>query len=272
MTVLAATAMAGPPVFVGRDVPAAERRPLAEFDHRQWSQLLKQYVDDEGMVDYGGWQSSPEAIRALDSYLNGLSTAELNVENARNAQIAFWINAYNALTIKGILREYPTSSIRNHTAKLWGYNIWKDLKLWVGGEPRSLDMIEHEILREMGEPRIHFAIVCASIGCPRLLNQAYDPVQLEQQLDVNTRHFFADRRKFMVDEPGRRVRVSPILDWFGEDFGQRPPDRLKWIAPYLDERSRDVAIDPRASIEFLDYDWSLNDGTQRTTDQAAAKR
>ena len=132
--------------------------------------------------------------------------------------LAFWINAYNATTIEGILQVYPTSSIRNHTAKVAGYNLWKDLPLLVGGKPHSLDAMEHQILRKMGEPRIHFAIVCASVGCPRLMNEAYTPDRIEEQLALNTRDFFSRSQNFQVDQSGV-MHVSSILDWFGEDFG-----------------------------------------------------
>jgi hypothetical protein len=107
------------------------------------------------------------------------------------------INAYNAVTVRGILREYPTSSIQNHAAKWLGYNIRKDLLLLVGGQPYSLDQIEHEILRKLDEPRIHFAIVCASRSWPRLGNRAYTAADLENQLDFNTQAFFADPGNFL---------------------------------------------------------------------------
>ncbi|MCP4172364.1 MAG: DUF547 domain-containing protein [Fuerstiella sp.] len=114
------------------------------------------------LMAWRAWHSSAVDIRALDRYL---STGRAN-QTTKNGKLAFWINAYNAATIRGILREYPTTSIRNHTARLFGYNIWKQLQLYVGNKAHSLEGIEHQVLRKMNEPRIHFAIVCASIGCP----------------------------------------------------------------------------------------------------------
>ena len=128
----------------------------------------------------------------LAEYLRHLSQASRSQQASPQARMAYWINAYNALTIHGILREYPTSSIRNHTAKVFGYNIWDDLLLPVGDSHFSLNQIEHEVLRKMAEPRIHFAIVCASNGCPPLSNRAYWASQLEQQLAEGCRRFFAD--------------------------------------------------------------------------------
>ena len=161
----------GGDVIVGSHVPAAERVSLDRIQHAEWDGLLKKYVNSSGLVDYNSWKSSHADIVALEHYLSHLSRS--NGQGTKDQQLAFWINAYNAVTVKGILREYPTSSIRNHTAKFVGYNIWKNLKLQVGDQQVSLDGMEHQILRKMGEPRIHFAIVCASIGCPRLLNEAY---------------------------------------------------------------------------------------------------
>ncbi|MCH8863367.1 MAG: DUF547 domain-containing protein [Proteobacteria bacterium] len=112
----------------------------------------------------------------------------------------------------------------------------------------------------MGEPRIHFAIVCASIGCPRLLNHAYTPQRLESQLAENTGDFFARRGNFQVDPSGRRVRVSSILNWFGDDFGSTPQKGLAGLARYMpDEASRRLVAGQGFSVSYLNYDWSLNE-------------
>ncbi|MEE8450922.1 MAG: DUF547 domain-containing protein, partial [Thermoguttaceae bacterium] len=169
-------------------------------------------------------------------------------------------NAYNALTVYGILEVYPTSSIRNHTAKLIGYNVWDDLLLPVTGKKYSLNAIEHKILRKLGEPRIHFAIVCASIGCPRLLNEAYTPEKLEAQLGKNTRDFLSRQRNLRVDLNRRQVRVSSILDWFGEDFGPTPQKALARLAQSMPNDATARLIEQGDfSVEYLDYDWSLNE-------------
>lgn len=256
--------LAGPTVTVGQNVSPAERIPVERIDHSAWDSLLKKYVDSSGMVNYATWKASARDVAALDAYLDHLSSASFTPRSDVKAKLAFWINAYNAVTIKGILREYPTTSIRNHTAKLVGYNIWKDLQLLVEGRPNSLDQMEHEILRKMGEPRIHFAIVCASVGCPRLLSEAYAPNRLEEQLTANSRAFFADSGKFRYDAQRRTISVSPILDWFGEDFGRTKAEQLRRIAPYLpDPAARALAESGDVAIQFPDYDWSLNDQAGR---------
>ena len=198
-------------VVVGVNVPSARQVPLSRIEHDVWDKLLRTYVDPNGMVNYQAWKRSAANTQALEQYLQQLSYS--NGQGSREEQLAFWINAYNALTIKGILREYPTTSIRNHTARVIGYNIWKNLKLIVGGRPVSLDEMEHQILRKSGEARIHFAIVCASIGCPRLLNEAYLPDTLDEQLTANARAFFADSSKFRYDASRNVFHLSPVLQW-----------------------------------------------------------
>ena len=255
-----AASIAGTKVTVGRMVAAGEQISMDRFSHAGWSKLLARYVDDAGMVNYAAWNASPTDVDALDQYLSGLSRAGVAIESSRAAQLAFWINAYNALTIKGILREYPTSSIRNHTARIFGYNIWNDLLLLVGGKPYSLSQIEHEVLRPMGEPRIHFAIVCASRGCPRLLNKAYTAATLEDQLNGNARRFFGDQSNFQYDAQSGIIRISSIMSWFAEDFGRDGSEQMRRISPFLpDEAARNVATSAGVRVSYLDYDWSLND-------------
>ncbi|QDV25520.1 DUF547 domain-containing protein [Aureliella helgolandensis] len=244
--------------YLGGKVAVEHQIPLSRIEHSIWNDLLHKYVNQQGMVQYTTWKSSAADMQALDKYLESLCYS--NGQGTQKEKLAFWINAYNAVTVKGILKEYPTSSIRNHTAKLFGYNIWKNLKLVVGGKPISLDEIEHQVLRKMKEPRIHFAIVCASIGCPRLLSEAYVADQLDAQLTLNAESFFADPSKFRYDASRQAFSLSPILDWFGEDFGSSEATRLQTIAPWLPTpEAQQAAASGRGAITFLDYDWGLND-------------
>ncbi len=164
------SANAGEKWYVGAKYRESDLVSIDRINHSLWTRLLQEYVNQQGEVDYAAWKRSNEDLKLLDRYLKQLSLGNPAVRATRSAKLAFWINAYNAVTIRGILREYPTASIRNHTAKLFGYNIWKDLLLIVGRRPYSLEEIEHQVLRPMKDSRIHFAIVCASISCPRLLN------------------------------------------------------------------------------------------------------
>jgi len=240
---------------------------MDQIDHTSWNTLLVRYVDESGMVDYRGWKASATDVQALDEYLASLSRANPQAVASREAELAFWINAYNALTIKGILREYPTSSIRNHTPVAFGYHIWKDLLLVVGDDAYSLNRMEHEVLRKKGEPRIHFAIVCASIGCPVLLNEAYVSERINEQLTTSARRFFSDPTKFNDDTSQGTINLSPILKWFATDFGANIREQMATIAPYLpDEAARQLATSGQASVSYLSYNWDLNDqATHRRT-------
>ncbi len=261
-----ASGLAAQTITVGQKWEADKQVSIHQIDHQPYSRLLSKSTDHQGMVNYAAWKSSKPDQQILETYLKSLSQADRSQPASREARLTFWINAYNAVTIHGILREYPTSSIRNHTAKLVGYNIWDDLQLIVGDDQYSLNRIEHEILRTMNEPRIHFAIVCASIGCPRLLAEAYTADRLEQQLAENSRHFFADPNKFRADFASGKLHVSPILQWFGKDFGAKPAERLRTIAPYLpDEASRQLAASGKAKLAYLGYDWNLNDQASTQT-------
>ncbi|KLU07507.1 Uncharacterized protein DUF547 [Rhodopirellula islandica] len=252
--------LAGAKVNVGQNVPARQQISMDEITPSQWDALLKKYVNEKGEVNYAAWKQSAEDMQTLDAFLSHLSSANPNAQASVPAKLAFWINAYNAVTVRGILREYPTTSIKNHTAKLFGYNIWNDLLLTVGGQPFSLNQMEHEVLRKMGEPRIHFAIVCASRGCPRLLNEAYTATRLEAQLTTNTKVFFANPNNFQYDPAQQLFRLSSILDWFGSDFGSDQAAQLRRISPYLpSQQAATAAAAGVGTVRYLDYDWGLND-------------
>lgn len=247
------TALSAKPVSIIGDLPE-KTISIKNIDHSAFNNLLNQYVDSNGDVDYIGWKAKDE--ESLKLYLESLSHANPAKKAPEEHKLAFWINAYNALTIHGILEKYPTSSIRNHTSKLFGYNIWKDLKLQVADTAYSLDDIEHQVLRKMDEPRIHFAIVCASHSCPRLLSQAYNANTLEGQLNDNAKFFFASEKNFRIDEKKKTVYLSSILNWFEEDFGDNSSDVLQSIQPFIPETSQDIS---NWKVKYLPYSWKLND-------------
>ena len=253
------SADAKPPL--GRKWSASQQLSMDQIDHSGFDLLLRKYVDADGYVNYRAWKASAADRKALANYIVQLSRAPSRQRSSRNAQLAFWINAYNAVTLEGILQEFPTTSIRNHTSKL-GYNIWKHLPLLVDGRTHSLENIENKILRPMGEPRIHFAIVCASIGCPRLKNEAYTADNLQQQLADNTRDFFSRRQNLQVDSARRTLHFSSILKWYGRDFGRTNADQLSYLRPYLPAVARQVASQG-ASIRYLKYNWNLNDQSRK---------
>lgn len=225
------------------------------IDHTMLNGLLDKYVDDDGNVDYEAWKKSDS--RALNRYLarmGGVDAGSL----AREEKLAYWINVYNALTIRGILEFYPLGSIKEKVSRFGGFNIWDDYPVLVKGVEYSLNHIEHKILRKMGDPRIHFAIVCASRGCPRLRNEAYVGATVDEQLEDNARDFFMRAQNFRTDRAASVVHLSSILKWFGEDFGKAEPDVLARISAWIDDPVVKSLINRGAKVRYLDYDWTLN--------------
>jgi hypothetical protein len=219
--------------------------------HATWDKLLQKYVKD-GTVDYKGFSSE---IKALDVYLEKLEKEDLS-SCSPGQKLAFWINAYNAFTVKLILNHYPIKSIRKINNP-WGQRVWK-----VAGQTLSLDHIEHKILRkEYKEPRIHLAIVCASIGCPDLQDFAFRGDKINEQLVLVTKKFFASAKHFHIKEDGDRViiYISKIFNWFGKDFGKNKEERIAFMLTYLDQSTADKIKQAKSlKIKYLPYDWNLN--------------
>jgi hypothetical protein len=220
----------------------------SSISHQAWSVLLQKHVDQVGWVDYEGFLADKDR---LQSYLDLLSKHPPATNWSREEQLAYWINAYNAFTVKVIIDHYPLESIRElHTLPLVA-TIWHEEFFEIGGQPASLDQIEHRILRkEFNEPRIHFAINCASVSCPVLRNEAYTASQLENQLTEQARSFLNDPIRNQIGS--EVVKLSKIFRWFSGDFTQQGSllDYLNQYAP--------VVIAPDADVEYLEYNWSLN--------------
>lgn len=245
--------------------PSRETRPrevvrvgFGQYDHRALDNLLQKYVDSRGDVDYATWQTDQKDRAALLSYLRGMNSLDPAVRSSLASEMAFWINAYNALTIEGILQLFPTRSIKDHAPDANGFNIWDDFKLPVGGSEYSLNDIEHKILRKMGDPRIHFAIVCASKGCPQLSQRAYFADSLDQQLAYSAGLFFHTPEKFSYDVGRGQLGLSPIIKWFADDFGRSDQERLQYLAQFMPAEAGRLAASGSATISYLNYDWNLN--------------
>lgn len=251
-------------VTVGGNGTAA-RIALGDVDHSAFDALLQKYVDRQGLVAYARWKAEAADVQALDDYLAHLASADPEQAASRPAQLAYWINAYNALTLKGILGVYPTSSIRNHASPVkydprLKQNLWFDLYLQAGSRKVNLTEIEHQILRPMGDPRIHFGLVCASRGCPPLRQNAYTPANVEAELDANARRFFGREENFQAYEDTRTIHVSELLKWFAEDFGKTPADGVRSLRRFYPEPDTLTWIDREPlKIEYLTYEWDLND-------------
>lgn len=232
----------------------ASGRPV---DHSVFDRLLRKYVDENGLVNYKAWKGQDE--ETLRNYLQSLEKVGPHPPGL-SERLAFWINAYNALTIQGILEFYPVKSIKDKVNRILGFNIWDDYPMTVNGKAYSLNDIEHKVLRKMGEPRIHFAIVCASVGCPKLRNEAYKGVKLDLQLEDQSTFFFTQQRNFRIDRAGRTVYLSSILDWFGEDFGGSDRAKLDFASKHLsEEKDKEFLRSGELKVKYLDYNWSLNE-------------
>jgi hypothetical protein len=233
------------------------------FDHSAYQSMLSHYVQ-EGQVDYLGLKTNR---KALDAYLGSVGTLERKQYEwmPENEKIAFWLNAYNAATIKLVMGHYPIKKRASWKALAFPSNsiqqipdVWNRPALEVFGEQVSLNHIEHEILRkEFKEPRVHFALVCASLGCPVLRNEPYFTDQLGLQLNDQVSAFLADPKKFHYNPNSDTLYLSPIFKWFKKDFEQ-----VGGIPSFLKLHLSDEvgkSISEKTKIEWLDYDWSLNE-------------
>jgi hypothetical protein len=227
--------------------------PALAFDHAQWDALLKKNVVvlDGGKASrlrYGDVDGG--ALRAYLQKLSGVSEGEFK-QWSRDEQMAFLINAYNAFAVAKILTRYPDIHSIWDFGKLFG-NPFKDEFFTLLGRKTSLDGIEHGLLRKnYREPRIHFAVNCASVGCPMLREEAYVAARLDRQLEEQVFRFLSDRSRNRFRNG--RLEVSKIFDWFKEDFEQRQA----YFARYAGVLG--FAAGGEVPITFLDYDWSLND-------------
>jgi hypothetical protein len=231
--------------------PPAPVEVQAGLDHAEWSRLLRTYVDERGRVDYTSWKASADDREALRDYLSRLAVPADPPANGDD-RAATLINAYNALTICWILDHYPTRSIRSVPDSFTGQ------RHRLGGRAVSLDQIEHEALRPTVGYRVHAGLVCAARSCPPLAREAFAAATLGAQLDAAMARWLAREDLNRFDPASGRARVSAIFDWFAADFDRADgvPAVLKRHGP---EAARVVAARPDLKVEYLDYDWSLND-------------
>ena len=233
-------------------------------DHQLFTEILKDHVKN-GLVDYENLRKD----NRLPKYLDQLSNTDI-AELSRNEKLAFWINAYNAFTLYIINENYPVESITNlHTGGriigyLLGKTVWDKEFIEINGKKYNLNNIEHKILRKMKEPRIHFAIVCASISCPELRNEAFEAERLETQLEEHAIKFINDPSRNKFDLEKREARISEIFNWFEEDFGDNEEEVLLFISRHLPKEIADDIINklPEWDVSYMDYDWGLNEYTK----------
>lgn len=231
--------------------------PARAFDHSHasFTQILSSHVRGENF-DYAKLSKNPDALGA---YLDGLAKVGKSDFNGwqKNEQMAYLINLYNAATLKLVIDHYPVKSIKDIGGLLG--SPWKKKVVSLFGEKVTLDHIEHDLLRpKFNEPRIHFAVNCASIGCPPLRNEAFRAADLETQFEEQALAFLRDTSKNLFDAKTKTLRLSPIFDWFKEDFVKKSGSVGKFVAPYFTEKERAVIRGGGINIKHTDYDWSLN--------------
>ncbi len=228
-----------------------------EIDHKHatFTAVLKRHVKDEN-VDYAGLKKDSGELNAYLDALAAVPEAAFKKWEQKQ-QMAFLINLYNAATLKLVIDHYPVKSIKDIGNVVKG--PWKQEVVRLFGKLETLDHIEHDLLRpKYQDPRVHFAVNCASIGCPALRAEAFQAAKLDAQLDEQARAFLQDRTKNYLDPKNKTLHLSSIFDWFKEDFTTKSGTVEKFIAPYFNEADRQVIEQGGLKIKSTDYDWKLN--------------
>lgn len=225
---------------------------IAQPSHKDFDLLLKKHVDAKGGVNYEAFKNDADQ---LNDYLVEMMLEPPAREWSDDEKLTYWINVYNALTIQLVLKYYPIKSIKDigSIIQIPFVNTPWDVKCFEikDGEELSLNNIEHGIIRkDFNEPRIHFALVCAALSCPKLLNEAYDPARLDAQLTAQTKGFLANGSKNKISPD--KLELSKLFNWYGGDF-RKNGTLVDFLNPYTS-----VNIDNKAKTSFLNYDWSLN--------------
>ncbi|MEJ1223252.1 DUF547 domain-containing protein [Sediminicola sp. 1XM1-17] len=212
-----------------------------KVDYTIWDNLLKKYVDKDGNVDY---KSFRKEIGLLNSYLDQQTKNPVSEYDTKESKLVYYINLYNAATVKLILDNYPLNSIKDLKGP------WNRKVVTIRDKQFSLGDIEHNILRKMDEPRIHFAINCASYSCPKLLNEAFTVEKLEEQFQRTAESFVNDPKRNTIRKD--KAMLSQIFKWYKKDF----TDKMS-LYEYINQYS-DTKLNKDTSIDYINYDWSLN--------------
>jgi hypothetical protein len=232
-------------------------------DHTLFTEILQDYVHD-GKVNYRELCQD----NRLETYIAQLAATNPDTISDEKASLAFWINAYNAYTIKVICDNYPINSINElHTGGMYigtilNKTIWDKDFVIINNQKTTLNHIEHEIIRPLfQDPRAHFALVCASKSCPPLRSESYEGYKLEEQLDDQGRIFFKDSSNNFFEIDKKEAHLSKILDWYSKDFGKKNKEILLYITRFLpDDLAATIKANPEGwDINHTKYDWSLNE-------------
>ena len=212
------------------------------FDYKNYTSLLSKHVSNKGKVNYDLLLTNKAD---LDKIIAEFEKTYPTNSWSKNEILAYYINSYNVYTLKKIIDNYPTKSIKNIG------NAWDDKFIALGSKKISLAYIEHSILRKMNEPRIHFAINCASYSCPDLANVPYLPNTIESQLEAATKDFINDSSKNSITSD--EIKISEIFNWFSGDFKTKNSSLIDFINKYAT-----LKVEENAKIKYLKYNWNLN--------------
>lgn len=239
----------------------------APLSYEPYAEVLAAYVDEQGFVDYQGLQANRQLLDQFNASLAAVDSATYDSWTEAE-QIAFWVNAYNSLTLKSIVNESP---IKDSIKDIVG--VWRIKKhpVLAEGKTFTLNNIEHDVLRvDFNEPRIHVAINCASLGCPDLRIEPYTGDRLDAQLDQQVRRFLTNPKGLQIDREADIVYLSKIFEWFGEDWkasygvdsgftgNANEQAVLNFISSYLEADDQAYLAEGNYQVKYIDYDWSLN--------------
>ncbi len=236
-------------VFAIVGVLTAAPAIAAPFDHSAWESVLRRFVDDDGRVAYK--DLAADGRGALDGYLHALASAQPDGWPSA-AQIAFWLNAYNAMVVKAVLEGQTAESVTSR------YQLFSRFALPIAGRSCTPDYVEKHVLRAFGEPRVHFALVCASSSCPKLRRHVWTRETLEHDLDEEAARFVRDPRRNEILPGSPDVRLSMIFRWYADEFGDDEATVRKYVARHAAERERRFLEDDKPALDYLPYDWTLN--------------
>lgn len=249
---------------------AAQPNEPEPFDYSAYVRVLSAYVTPEGLVRYPDLKANPKDLNIFIRQLKNVSPASHPERfSSPDARMAYWINAYNAFALYAVVEAYPVKSVRDLKFG-FGFLFFKRTRFVAGGKAYSLDDIEHGILRRrFSDPRIHFAVNCASTSCPPLQREPFAPERLDEQLEEAARRFIGSQENVWMR--GDVLFLSSLFDWYGEDFrewlaqrGTPQPTVVDYVTRYLAEPVAERVRREKPPVEFYDYNWTLNDATVPT--------
>ena len=231
------------------------------FSNERFDRVLQQFVDERGFVNYNALQQD---LANLEEYYYLITTyspdSHPDLFPSEHHKLAYWINAYNAVTFDKVIKWKPKKSVREtFVPGVWtGTKFFTSREHTVAGQRLSQDDIEHEILgKRFKDPRIHFAIVCASSGCPPLPQVAYTAENVQARLEEETRMYLHSERGFQIDWVENTMKLSKLFNWFAGDFESRSGSVVNFIKPHLDDKAM-AFLDRMPKMSFIPYDWALN--------------